>query len=205
VTDTTLTPLATTADLTARGITSTADEASTVDTFLREASSAVREAAGCAISQATSTVTLLGERDTELRLPAPPVQTVSSVSIDGLAVTDYRLAGDTLYRACGWRTECLGPSVVTVTYQHGLPVVPEDIVGMVCVLVAGALRASRESDDGTSLAPDPTVGGFSIDDYSETGPNTGQPAPFTRFEIPEDVRARLRSRFGGGSYVVTPR
>jgi hypothetical protein len=205
VADTTLTPLATTADLAARGITFTEDESSTVDTFLSEASSAVREAAGCAISQATSTVTLEGHRDYALRLPAPPVQSVSSVLLDGAAVTDYRLAGDTLYRACGWRRECLGPSLVTVEYRHGWPVVPDDVVGMVCVLVAGALRASRESDDGTSLAPDQEYGGFSIDDYSETAPNTGQPAPFTRFEIPDAVRARLRARFGGGVYVVEPR
>jgi len=203
--DTTLAPLASTDDLAARGITFDDTESSTVDTFLREASSAVREAAGCAISQATSTVTLEGHRDIALRLPAPPVQSVSSVLLDGSAVTDYRLAGGTLYRACGWRTQCLGPSVVTVEYQHGLPVVPEDIVGYVCVLVAGALRALRESDDGTSLAPDPMVGGFRIDDYSETAPNTGAPAPSSYFEIPDNVAARLRARFGGGVYVVESR
>ena len=203
--DTTLAPLATTDDLAARGITFTEDEQSTVDTFLSEASSALREAAGCAISQATSTVTLLGGFDYELRLPGAPVQEVTSVAIDGAAVTDYRLAGDTLYRACGWRTECLGPSLVTVEYEHGLPVVPEDIVGYVCVLVAGALRALRESDDGTSLAPDPMVGGFRIDDYSETAPNTGAPAPSSYFEIPDNVASRLRARFGGGVYVVESR
>lgn len=197
-----LEPLATTADLTAHRITFTEDEASTVDTFINEASTAVREAAGHPISQTTSTVEIPGDRAYRLALPSGPVQSVASVLLDGNAVTDYRLAGGALYRACGWRTQCLGPSLVTVTYTHGLPVVPADIVQYVCVLVAGALRALRESDDGTSLAPDPMVGSFRIDDYSESAPNTGQPLPFSFFEIPDAVRARLRARFGGGVYVV---
>jgi hypothetical protein len=196
-----LDPLATAADLTARNITFDATtEATLVNTFLAEASAAVREAAGCPISQATSTVTLVGEFDDELRLPGPPVQSVSAVEVDGFEVTDWRLVDGSLYRWGGWRWACPGPSLVSVTYTHGLPEMPEDIVGYVCVLVAGALRESRESDDGTGIAPERGVTSERIDDYSVSIAPGEQPS--TPFEIPDAVRLQLAARFGGGVMVV---
>ncbi|MFE3382899.1 hypothetical protein, partial [Streptomyces anulatus] len=125
-----LTPLAAVADLTARGLTVDPSEAAVVGTFLEVASSAVRDAAGCPISQTTSTVVLEGEADARLRLPGPPVTAVATVLLDGAAVTDWRLTGGRLWRAAGW-AGASGPSEVTVTYTHGLPTVPADIVDLV--------------------------------------------------------------------------
>ena len=115
-----LDPLATTDDLAARNITWDADtETTLVTTFLAEASAAVREAAGCPISQATSTINVVGELDDQLRLPGQPVQSVSTVEIDGSAVIknsngDIRLGqvgGDLRVRAAN--------GDIAVEHSHG--------------------------------------------------------------------------------------
>ncbi|MFM9815823.1 hypothetical protein ACKI16_46040, partial [Streptomyces scabiei] len=87
-----LDPLATVADLEARGLTVDPSETTVVETFLAEASAAVREAAGVPISQTVSTVALEGPDNSQwLTLPGPPILSVSAVEIDGVAVTDWRL------------------------------------------------------------------------------------------------------------------
>lgn len=203
-----LAALASTADLTARGITWTSPaEDSLVTKFLAEASTAVREAAGVPISRVTSTVVVAGGANQWLRLPGPPVASVSSVSIDGTAVasTDRKLVDDRLWRCDGWRPLC-EPSLVTVTMVHGLLEVPEDIIGMVCVLVAAALRAKRAATDGTGLASPPAdVTSIAIDDYRVSFAQNPDDRQVTVFTIPERVKDSLRSRFGGGVAMVPSR
>lgn len=198
-----LTNLAATADLTARGITWTSPAEDTkVNTFLAEASATIRDAAGVPILQKASTVVITGSCDQWLRLPGPPVTAVSAVSIDGtaLASTEYKLADSALWRSSGWQPQ-YEPSLVTVTMTHGLAEVPPDVVGMVCVLVAGALRASRAVSDGSGLAPPPAdVASLAIDDYRVQFQQGERQA--TLFEIPRHVRDSLRTRFGGGVDVL---
>jgi hypothetical protein len=195
--------LAATADLDARGITWTSPEETRVATYLAEASAAIREAAGVPILQKTSTAVVTGSCDQWLRLPGPPVTAVSAVSIDGtaLAADDYKLIDSQLWRSTGWQPE-YEPSRVTVTLTHGLVEVPVDVVGMVCVLVAGALRASRATADGTGLAPPPgDVIAVAVDDFRVQFRQDGD-RQVTLFELPDRVRTRLRARFGGGAHVL---
>lgn len=199
-----LDPLATTADLTARGVTVDSSETAMVAVFLDEASAAVREAAGVPISDTTSTVVVAGTCDRWLRLPGQPVRDVTAASIDGDAVTDWKLTADgMLWRRCGWQPTD-EPASVMVTQEHGLLEVPVDIVGMVCSMVAMALRMVRSSTDGTGAAPVPQdVTSIGIDDYRVAFRQDGD-RNITVFTIPERVQRRLKARFGGGASMLEP-
>lgn len=197
-----LQPLATVADLTARGLTVDASETAVAGVYLDVASAAVRAAAGVSISETTSTVTLEGEAGQWLSLPGPPVRSVQAVTVDGdaLAATDYRLRSGRLWLARGWSYRC-EPSEVTVTYTHGLPTVPADIVDLVCRIAAAALVAYRSQPDGEGLAAK-DVRSERIGDYSVQYGDGGR---ITEMELPPYLREQLRARFGGGVAVVRSR
>lgn len=187
-----LEPLATVADLVALGLTVEDAELPVVTRYLDVASAAVREAAGCAILQMTSTVTVEGGGAQWLSLPGAPITAVSAVSIDGSAKTDWRLRSGRLWRIGGW-TSC-DPSEVEVTYTHGLPEVPADLVDLVGRLVAGALASYRAEDGGASLGTQ-VVTSERIGDYAVTYGGDGLA---TDMELPAYLRERLAARFGGG-------
>ena len=191
-----LAPLATSADLSVRGV----DVSNTqlVDQMLAAASEAVRDAAGSPISQHTSTVTVEAGPGRSLRLPAQPVTAVSAVSIDGSAVTDWRLVSGALWRVCGWQ-DGREPALVTVTFTHGLLDVPADIVALVCdFAIAGMNTATDGAKSGI------TGRSTSLDDYSEAvqyAQNVDSMASV--MEVPERTGRMLRARFGGGIYVTS--
>jgi hypothetical protein len=196
-----LDPLATVADLEARGLTIEPGEETVVETFLAEASAAVREAAGVPISQTTSTVALEGPDNSQwLTLPGPPIISVATVAIDGETVTDWKLRSHQLWRAAGWSPTC-EPSEVTVTQTHGLPVVDADIVGLVCRIAAAVLVHYRAQPDGEGLAAK-DVRAERIGDYSVTYGDSGR---ITDIELPDYLREQLAARFGGGVAVVRSR
>ncbi|GHI91278.1 hypothetical protein [Streptomyces olivaceus] len=188
-----LAPLATTADLEARGLTVDPSEATVVGVYLGVASAAVREAAGTAISRTTSTITLEGPPGQWLTLPGPPIASVSSVAIDGQEVTDWRLRSERLWRAAGWTG--WEPSEVEVTQTHGLVDVPEDIVDLVCRMTAAALVAYRSQDGAEGLAADKEVTSERLGDWSVTYGSDGR---ITEMELTQFWRERLLARFGGG-------
>jgi len=192
-----LSPLATVADLEARGVAIDDSEADAVATYLDVASAIVRDAAGSPISQTTSTVTLEGRPGPWLHLPGQPVQSVSAVSLDGQEVDDWRLSSGALFRAAGWVRATCEPSAVEVAYVHGLPTVPADVVDMVCRLVGQALVSLRESPEA-ALANRPKIQ-ERIGDYSVT---YGYSPGFSDMELPKYLRARLAARFGNGAGVV---
>ena len=156
------------------------------------ASAAIREAAGSAISQQTSTITVPAPSGRLLPLPSP-VASVASVSIDGTPVTDYALLTEGLWRRQGWGC---GPAPVTVTLTHGLAEVPADIVDL-AVQLATAWLAHTESGGGSTAG----VTSVRIDDAAETydAESAGQVSPVF---IPEITRQSLAARFGGGPVVV---
>ncbi|MET9999834.1 hypothetical protein ABZ069_23170 [Streptomyces microflavus] len=195
-----LQPLATVADLAGRGLVVEADETAITGTYLEVASAAVRDAAGCPISQTTSTVDLEGEADARLRLPGPPVTAVTTVLLNGAPVTDWRLTSSRLWRAGGW-VGGDGPSEVTVTYTHGLPTVPPDIVDLVCRIAAAALKSHRAEDDGTGIAA-ADIRSERIGDYAVT---YGDDGLISDMELPDYLRERLAARFGGGAELVRSR
>lgn len=189
-----LEPLAAAADLSARGIDTTTSWPRT-KALLESASSAVRDAAGQAIAPlATATVELVGGPERWLPLPMSPVRSVAAVSIDGTAVTDWRLRGGRLWRDCGWGS--CGPSAVVVTLDYGLDETPADIVDLVCSLVAAGMASAEGGYD-----PKRGVTNERIDDYSGSFA-TGETEVVTPMDLPQRTRAWLRSRFGGGVYVT---
>ncbi|MFD7429050.1 hypothetical protein ACFV6Z_18685 [Streptomyces sp. NPDC059818] len=195
-----LDPLATLADLAALGLTVEDSETAIAERYLAVASAAVREAAGTPISQTISTVVVEGEADQRLRLPGPPIQSVSAVSIDGVPATDWRLRSDRLWRFAGW-TAPDGPSEVEVTQTHGLPTVPDDIVDLVCRMVAAALVAYRGADDGSGLA----AGNLTSERLGDWAVTYGNNGLITDMELPDYLRERLAARFGGGAGLVRSR
>lgn len=195
-----LDPLATQADLEARGLTVDPSETEFVGVSLDVASTAVREAAGSPISETTSTITLEGEPGQWLTLPGLPVSAVATVELDGVAITDWRLRSQRLWRAVGW-TGCDGPSEVEVTQTHGLATVPSDIVDLVCRMVAGALKAQRSEEDGTGLATE-VITSERIGDYAVTFGGDGR---VSEMDLPQYWRERLEARFGGGMQLLRSR
>jgi hypothetical protein len=196
-----LDPLATLANLAARGLTVAAGTETTVAaTYLDVASTAVREAAGVPISRTTSTVVLEGPVTQWLTLPGPPIVSVASVEIDGEAVTDWRLRSHRLWRACGWSPGC-EPSEAEVTQTHGLDPVPSDIVDLVCRITGTALADYRADPEGAGLAAG-DIRSERIGDYSVTYGDSGL---ITAMELPDYLRERLAARFGGGATIVRSR
>jgi hypothetical protein len=188
-------PLASLDDLLLRGIT-VSDDVLAQD-LLSAASSTVREAAGSPISLTTSTITLDGQRGLNwLRLPGQPIRSVSDVAIDGETVTDWRLANGSLWRRCGWGVDD-GPAEVTLTQEHGLDEVPADIVDLVCNMAAAGLATASQPVPANVAAQ--RVGDFSVQ-YRD-----GEDAAVTAMDLPDRVRERLRSMFGGSAGVVGSR
>lgn len=185
-------PLATIADLEARGVTVDSSEADAVAVYLDVASALVRDAADSPISAVTSTVRLEGTGG-RLTLPGQPVTAVSAVLEDGVALTDYRLLSGALTRSGGFHVG----TEYTVTYTHGLPTVPADIVDMVCRLVGQELLALRSGAVASRPLKSERIGDYSATYDTDTDAGT---MVLTDFQ-----RARLAARFGRGSGSVRAR
>lgn len=195
-------PLASSADLTARNITVPTGMDSA--TLLASASASVREAAGCPITVAASTVALVTDDRCELDLPGGPVSAVASVTVEG-ALMPLSVLTNGCYSA-GWRLvgnqllftrqRFTTPAVVTVVYTHGYPIIPADIVDLTCSLVA--MAAGQNGDYGAAAR----LAGAKLGDWAETyvhPAGTESPSPVA---IPDSVRQRLRGRFGTGTALV---
>lgn len=186
-----LDPLASTTDLSDRGVTT-----GNLDRALAVASAAVRAAAGSAISEQTSTVVVNAGGGNLLQIPGP-VTAVTSVSVDGTALVadDYEVLPNGLWRHCGW-TVCGRPVPVTITYTHGLAAVPDDIVDLTCMLAKAWL--DHIAAGGGSVAG---LKSARLDDAAEgySDEAAGQVSPVF---IPEATRTWLARRFGGGVEVV---
>lgn len=158
-------PLASSDDLAARlGVTFSGDEADRAEALLADASALVRNYTQQNITRVTDDTALLeATTETLLYLPQRPVISVAAVSVAGaaLAVGDWIVQGDAIYRHFGWgRSRGASgrwnqPDTVTVTYTHGYDAVPGDIVRVVCKLA----QASWLNREGYRSA---SVGGISI-------------------------------------------
>lgn len=188
-----LAPLATSADLSTLGVD--ISDASLVDLALNAASDAVREAAGSAITQQTSTFTLPAPCSTWLSLPVRPVVSVSSVTVDGEAVTGYRLSDGRLWLGSGWSSS-VAPVDVEVTAVHGYAEAPADIVLLTCELAAAGINAAS---DGIEVKT--RIQSEGVDDFT-TAYVTGAEALASVMELPERTRLRLAQRFGGAAHVT---
>jgi hypothetical protein len=189
--------LATTGDLAVRNI----DTANLplADEMLRVASAAVRNAAGSPISETTSTIQYDGWLcDKHLTLIGQPITDVYLVTINGTSVTDWRLkAGGRLWRLAGWGVDD-GPADVRVMQVHGLPVIPDDLVDLVCQLASVGIDAA--------VAGYTSIAGIVSEQTPEYSVTYAQGADAIRSaQIPERTRLWLASMFGGSAAMVTTR
>lgn len=197
--------LASLTDLDVRGVDIT--DSAKAQAMLDAASSAIREAAGTAITLTTSTITVPGGCEEYLTLPGT-VRSVASVTVDGTALTvddDYTIVGNQLWRFGGWLSRLTTetsffvpadryrPTLVTVTYTHGLDTAPADIVDLCCDLATAGMLSSGPAD--------PRVSSESVDDYRVSF-TTGPEAVASVFELPERTKASLRQRFGSQAFVT---
>ncbi|WP_434795184.1 hypothetical protein WN979_14465 [Streptomyces albidoflavus] len=105
-------------------------------------------------------------------------------------MTDYVLVNGSLWRPYGFH----GP--VTVTYTHGLPEAPADIVDMACRLAGQALAALRSGDATARAVRSERIGDYSVSyDDTETGTMT----------LSAVQRTRLAARFGSNVATVVTR
>lgn len=180
--------LASLADLTARGVDTSSP--ATAVTMLGVASSLVRQAAGSPVAQHEATITFHATEPGEwLDLPVKPVTAVSSVMLDNVAVTGWKLVNGDLWRREGWYA--CEPVEVDVTLTCGLPEVPAHIVQLVCDL---AILGTKTAAEG---ALDTRVVAERIDDYSVTFAK-GAEAVASAMTIPPMTRHSLRAQFGRG-------
>jgi hypothetical protein len=189
--------LATAADLAARNIVLPANMDAGV--VLNSAMDSVRDAAGCPIAQTTSTVTLVAADASWLDLPAGPVSAVASImASDGVTpITDWTKVGDSVrLQGDSWPPGTAFPVEIIVTYTHGLPIVPADIVDLVCQVAA--IMGAQGGDPGTGGK----TTAVRLGDFSETysiPAGTESPSPVA---LPESVKNALRARFGVSASVV---
>ena len=184
----TLPPLATSSDLAARNIVLPSNMDATA--VLASATDAVRDAAGCPIIQATSTAILVASDPCWLDLPAGPVTSVASISVGGTPLTGWTKVGDSIKIGASWPPGTCLPVEVSVTYTHGLPTVPADIVDLVCQLAA--IMGNQDGDPGAGGK----LTGVRLGEYSETysiPAGTESPSPVA---LPTTLRNALRARFG---------
>ena len=160
--------LATAADLSALlGVTVAAGQAGVL---LECATAVVQEAAGRQrlVAVAGDIITIAGTTDSWLDLPQRPVTTVTTVTLDGVALTagaagsggsTYRVIGNRLWRGDGWQQYASEPSTVVPTYSHGYAAGAQDLQ----LARAAVLGLCRPFVDNTSGATQ-----VRIDDYSVT-------------------------------------
>ena len=93
-------PLAYVTDVQALGID--VSNAVLVQSLIDSVSAEVREAAGCPITVTETTYTTRGVSEQYIPLPGGPLRSVSSVTLGGVAVTDYEISDGRLWRSYGW-------------------------------------------------------------------------------------------------------
>lgn len=163
-------------------------------TLLLECGTAVvqRAAGGQRIVQVVGdTADLTGTTDSWLDLPQIPVTAITSVTLDGVALTvgtaaspptTYRRRGNRLWRGDGWQTYVGVPSDVVVVNTHGYAAGSQDL----------QLARSAVLSLAKGQVPNPSgVTSESIDDYSVVFN-----AMTVQMEASPFLQAALRKQYG---------
>lgn len=190
-----LDPLATIGDLSDRGIT--VPDGMDPVALLNSASSSVRDAAGVPISETTSTISLPVDDWCSFDLPGGPVTDVASVLVASVPVVGWEAFWGTVTLPVGW-TECL-PVMVTVTYTHGLPEVPADIVDLVCGMVS--MAAAQNGSYGSAARSN----SVHLGEYSEAFNHPAGTESQSPMDLPKAKRDELRARFGTSAVLIGSR
>ena len=164
----------------------------TATLLIELATAAVQEAAGQRlVAVAADVADLMGTTERWLKLPERPVTDVTSVTIDGEAVTDFKRFGARLWREKCWSDAAYEPSEVQVTYDHGWAA-DDQSLGLARSITLMLAAQSYADPDGSS-------GGMSIDDYQEQRSRTSESL---LNHIPVRIQRSLRRAYGGGGGLV---
>lgn len=147
-------------------------DTSTATLVLSIASAELEAAADTKFSSTSATYTVEGTGQQSIPLPRYPVIAVQSVTVDGVAVTDYTRIGSNLYRIAGYGGTSPYAATVVVTYTYGYTTVPDDVKGAVLEMAAQAYdnptRLAREQiDDYVAQSPS-GAGGVGLTPYAAT-------------------------------------
>jgi hypothetical protein len=164
-------------------------DASTAALVIEAATAVVQSLTGQRIIEVVGdTATLLGTTDGWLDLPQRPVSAVTSVTLDGSAVSEgtatgtYRRHGSRLWRDCGWATCHTEPSTVVVVYAHGYAAGSQELQFARSAVLSLARGAYSSPSGATREA---------IDDYSvqfEAASAAMEASPY--------LKAALRRQYG---------
>lgn len=178
------------------GVTHTAAERIQAQAHLDDATAWLQAELGQLIAAGTATYTTR-VRSLPIRLPQQPVTAVTTVLVNGVAMTDFELIDQELHLSSGWGFADVGNIDgyidVTITFNYGYATIPSDLKAWCCVLASQSLDAAA---GGTLGAP--RVRSEQIDDYSVTYVTDGSLA----MSLPDEVLERLRARYGAGVYVT---
>lgn len=170
-------------------------DAATADVVLDAATSIVQAAARQRLVLVEDDeITLIGTTDSWLFLPERPVVEVTSIELDGEALTvgddlkEYLGEAARLWRWCGWAECAWRPSTVVITYSHGYAAADQRMeLARSAVLTLAATPYSNPS--GASQVK--------IDDYAEV-----YSALAARMEAARGLKAALKSQYGRRSGLV---
>lgn len=170
-------------------------DAATADVLLNAATAVVQAAARQRLVEVEDdTLTRIGTTEAWLWLPERPVSEVTSIELDGEALTvgddlkEYLDATGALWRACGWAACSWRPSTVVVVYSHGYPADDQRLeLARGATLTLAATPYSNPS--GASQVK--------IDDYAEV-----YSALAARMEAATGLKRALRSQYGRRSGLV---
>lgn len=171
-------------------------DASTANLLLDLATAKVQRAAGGQrILAATSTGAMFDVDgwcwDPWLELAQYPIRSATTVLINGVAVTDFYLRSQKLWRAGGWRGSVSAPAQVTVTYTHG------HLAG------SQALQLARGFTLALAKAGYGNPGGATseaIDDYKVTYAEAD-----ARMQVTDAMEQALLAEYGTSAYVTSSR
>src|SRR6266704_1307233 len=129
-------------------------DTTTANLLLTIATDRFCEAARTRFEVNTTTYSKPGNGESELQMPFGPV---TAVRVKGVAITDYTVIGQSLYRrfrfGAFW---AFPPDLVEVDYSYGYATVPDDVKGAVLETAAGAYENPVS----------PGVVGEALDDYT---------------------------------------
>lgn len=160
--------------------------AATANLLLEIATGAVQAAAGQRLVEVAddTTPTLLGTFDRWFELPERPVSSVTSVTVDGEAVTDFKRFGSRLWRTDGWAASPHVPGEVVAVYSHGYATTDHRLTLAKDVTLMLAAQA-WENPTATT--------GMSIDDFRI---ERAQATDALLNQLPKHVTAALQKQYG---------
>lgn len=173
--------------------TLSATQQATMAMLVEMATGLIQDVAGQRIIQITDTAVIdVMDWSAWLDLPQKPINAVATVLLDGVAITDWVLRSQRLFRLVGWQTQFLTPAQATVTYTHGLAPGAQYLqTARLMCLSLGQVGYGR---------PNPTVSSEAIDDYKVTYADA-----LARMvdSMTEFMAERIRNAYGASAYVTS--